>query len=420
MNKRVIIVGHSLNDTNGLAYVASLLIKKYLELKYDIGYFNISTLEMNEKGLLKYGIKAEKIKIVNANVYDKKYIDYFDKFYKDFRSELVITIHDPWLLDHVVYSGYRNSFFWVAYQTFETPYYPDNILAPTAVFPVSGKHKSLKEIFTSCDLVIPCSPVGVEALSNYGIDQKEFVYLGLEEVLTKKEVEALKTIDRKFIFGENVTEDKYIFMTLGVNNQRKKLDRTITAFAEFLKKVENKDKYILYIHSELNRNFGGTDIYELIKYLDIKKNILIESTPVKRDILLKRYANIDCYISLFGAEGFAYPFVDALMMNKPVIYTNYATPAVYCKEYGRSVKVQTYIYSSSMCMQTALADIDDAVNQMLYVVNNTNVNNGSNEFVQDTFDWNKNFKKFNNLIIEKIKVWRDNPYKIKLPVKRIV
>jgi len=421
MKKNVIIVGHSLKDANGLAYVSYLLLKKFVELKYDISYMNISTVTMDISDLVKFKL-SEKINIINANVYDSKCVRVFDEFFETNPSELVITIHDPWLLDPVIYSAYRNSFFWVAYQTFEANIYPDSILAPTAVYPMRDKYKSLKQIFSSCDLVIPCSPIGCQALKRYDIEQNEFVYLGID-IFDRLEIDKLKEEGKSIFFNGKLVENPYIFMTLGVNNQRKKIDRTLTAFAEFLKTKhgDERKRFYLYLHSELRRNFNGTDILELIKFLGIENNVILEVSEVSKEILYKRYANIDCYISLYGAEGFGLPFVDALLFSKPVIYTDYSAPAEYCTNYGLPVKVDTYTYSSNFCLPIAIASIEDAVKKMELISSNPDdYNFNGYDYVCDKFDWNINFKKFYSLIQEKFEMWEKDVNKIKLPVKRIV
>lgn len=420
-DKKVIIVGHSLNESSGLSYMAYLVAKKFYELNYDITYMNISPVNMDESGLVKYNLDT-KIKILNSNIFDQKLNLVFDNYLKTNPIDLVITVHDPWLLDHVVYSAYRNTFFWVAYQTFETEKYPDNIMAPTAIRPFKDKYKPIKQILKSCNLVIPCSMTGVEALKNFDIVQNDFVYLGIDNIPDLKFINNLKE-KKSSVFGNSVPDDAFIFMSVGVNNQRKRLDITLSAFAKFIhsKQLPEKNKYRLYLHSELGKNYSGPDIVELIRSLNIKEYVIIELNTVNKNILYKRFANCDCFISLYGAEGFGLPFIEALLFNKPVIYTNYSVPAEYSKNYGEGVNISSYVYPPSFCLKLAVADTEDAVDKMNNVVNSYKDREfDSYCFVKEKFNWDINFKKFYNLIISKYDIWIKSENRINLPLKRIV
>ena len=417
--KKVIIVGHSLNDAGGLSFVASELIKKYLSLKYFIGYINISPVEMNVNGFVKFGITTNKCHIINCNIYDPNHKDIFDTFYKDFKCDLVITLHDPWLLDHVIYSIYRNNFYWVAYQTFETNNYPEKVTASTAIYPFQNSPKSLPNIFKSCDLVIPCSKGGCESLKKLGIEQDEHIYLGTN-IIDKFQVDFLKSKNKSDIFGSSVSDDDFIFATIGVNNQRKKLDKTLEAFAKFVKSKNYSVKYKLYLHSDLKRNFNGTDIIQLIKELKIAKNVIIESTEISKNLLYDRLAVIDCYISLHGAEGFGLPFIEAMMFDKPCIYTNYSTPAEYCDpELG--VSYNNFVYAPNFCLSLAIADTDHAVNIISKVVDGKYKNKKYGyDYVEKNFNIKTNIKKFIDIVKENYSEWKKDDTKLRIPIKRVI
>lgn len=416
--KKVIIAGHSLNDAGGLSFISASLIKKYLEMNYEIGYINISPLNMDVNGFVKFGIETTKCHIINCNVYDKQHINTFDKFYKSFKSDLVISIHDPWLLDHITYSSYRNSFFWVAYQTFETEKYPEKVNAPTAVYPFTEVPKSLVEIFQSCDLVIPCSEHGIKALKNFDIEQDEYIYMGID-IIEKIVVNKLKNKSRVEVFGHSVKETDFLFFTIGVNNQRKKLDRTLMAFAKFLETKNYDTKYKLYLHCDIKRKLSGTDILELIKSLKIEKNVLIENKEISKNVLYERLALCDCYISLHGAEGFGLPFVEAMMFDKPCIATDYSTPSEFCNR-ELLVNFSEIYYASNFCLPLALACLTDAVSVMNKVVSGYSNNDYGYDYVKKNFDLKNNINRLVDIIDSIYIDWKSDTNKIKLPIKRII
>ena len=422
MKKKVIIAGHSLNDINGLSNVAGMLIVSYLNKGFEVAYLNISSKPTDKKGLQFHGI-TKNITVINANVYDNKCKSVFDDYLKDNPTELVISIHDLWLLDHITYSAFRSSFCWIAYQTFETNRYPDSVLAPTAVFPFPDKYKSLKAIVNSCDLVVPCSVTGEQALTNFGIKDSEFVYLGID-IPNKNVIDSYKSLTKKEVFNIDISEDSKIFMMVGVNNQRKKIDRTVLAFANFLKSIdeEEQNKHFLYLHSNLKRSFNGADIFEVLKELGISNNVIIEMRNLPKEILYRRYAKCDCFISLYGAEGFGIPFVEALLFDKPVIYTDYSAPAEYCTNFGKAVEVQTYIYAPNFAIQLAIADIHDAVFKMREVMLSEidEERTDSYEFVKENFNWKTNFEKLYYIINEAFDEWDNNQNKLKILIKRII
>lgn len=243
------------------------------------------------------------------------------------------------------------------------------------------------------------------------------------DIPTKNTIDKYKDITKSEAFNLSIDEDAKIFMMVGVNNQRKKIDRTVLAFANFLrnKHPDDKTNYFLYLHSNLRKNFNGADIFEVIQSLGIANNVIIELGNVTKEVLYKRYAKSDCFISLYGAEGFGIPFVEALLFDKPVIYTNYAAPAEYCTNFGKAVNVQTYIYAPNMAILLAIADIKDAVIKMSETINSKElVNKGSYEFVKENFNWKNNFEKLYSIIKTTYESWNSDSNKLKIPLKRII
>jgi glycosyltransferase involved in cell wall biosynthesis len=421
---KILIIGHSLNDVCGFSEVSAMFIKKFIELKYAITYLNISNIIMDEQGLKNFNIiptNNDDFLILNANVYDSNCVSVLDNFIKTHTVDLVLSIHDPWLLDAIVYSTYRNSFFWVVYQTFETDDYPEFVFCPTAIFPFKDKYKSLKHIFKSADMVIPCSPIGVSALRKLDVplEKDDFIYLGLENIPSKNEIKKYKAFSKSQIFG--VADDKKIIMMLGVNNPRKRIDITLMAFSNFLNKIpkQERNNYIFYLHTDLKKNCNGADIIEMIRKLKIKDNIIIESNIIDKETLYKRYALCDVFMSLYGAEGFGLPFVEALLFDKPVIYTNCSAPADYCKGFGFDIPVENYIYAPNLAIKISIANVESAGNALKSLLYNP-ISIDGYSLVKDKFNWDINFKKFYNKIVGSYNVWRKNPAKLRLKIKRII
>jgi len=402
---RVLFVGDSLDQTTGMSYViSSLMIRFQKTERYTIGYCCISGKDTTLKGLAAQGhdfaLAFPSLPIWNAQLADRNKYKNFDTAATEFKPEMVITVHDPWQLDSVVFSPHRESFYLASYLTIETPEYPEFVLSPTPVLP--QYRKSLKDVLQRVDTLIPYTEMGRKALVKLGLQPTEYCYSGL----TMSE-RVTHPVPKPVAFGPTCAEDDFVFMSMGMNSERKKLDRVVDAFYKFHLKMKKNPKYKLYLHTDMETPMGGSDIKTMIIENKIQDLVLIPNNMrvgngIDRHGLYERYQACDAYIGLPAGEGFGYGFAEALMHGKPVVYVDYGGHTGYCERAGLPVRVGDFYSARNANIKWALADTDDAARQMARLAGDaklcSKLGEKGIEIAVNELDWEKNFAHFLDIV----------------------
>jgi len=172
--------------------------------------------------------------------------------------------------------------------------------------------------------------------------------------------------------------DKFIFMNVNRNQQRKDIPRTIAAFKEFKKEVPES---VLYLH--MAKKDQGWDLMEVCAAYDLSstEDIIMpenfepnQAYPV--EILNLLYNCADCIISTTLGEGFGLGWIEAMATNTPVIFPdNTAMRELITEDKGYLVKsgsnpsLWTCIPNDNDILRP-LVDVEDMVKVMLEVYNN--------------------------------------------------
>ena len=400
---RLLIVGNSLGSWSGLGYEAANIFKGFMQSKkFDIRYAIVSGGEI--KSAACYGDEingmCEGLQYYNMQIDNPKTCKQFDNIYNDFHPQIVLVVHDPWTVESIIASPYRKNFMLALYATIETPEYPDVLFYPTHFN--SAKRKSLKKMIQDFDVIIPVTQMGKDALKKLEVESEDYIYNGIDFEKRCKVI-----YNKQIVFHGNVENDDYLFMAVGENNIRKRMDLIIEAFALFLTKAENPKKYKLYFHTNMENAYEGTDLKTMINSLGIGEQIIMMTSEfIPTEILYQRYSVADCLITLSGGEGFNLPCVEAMMHRKPVIYCNYGGHAEYLKDIGFPVQIKNYYNAPHGFIRWAMADIDDAVKQMLYVASKPEELKARTHIGFDfakTCDWSEIFPKIYKVINDRFK-----------------
>jgi glycosyltransferase involved in cell wall biosynthesis len=414
---KILIAGSSLSAFTGLSYVSSSFLKRFAKIgNYEVFYCTITGPTSNAQFFKIWGDDfAEEFKDLqcyDSQSHDEKVFNQFDSVIEYIRPNIVLIVSDIWNCEAIIMSPYRNSFMLVMYTTIEVPTYPEYAMFPT--FFDNTLRKSLKNLYNRCDLIIPVTKMGKDALGKLGITNNvsENVYNGLDI-----EKRCVVKGNKKQVFGDAVNNDDFMFMCVSENSDRKILDRTLLSFKKFLDSVENKSKFKLYLHSNFSEVKGGTDIVSLIINNDLQDNVLLAKNFLDNEFmftnkLYERYATADCYLALTGGEGFGYGLAESLMHELPVVYINYGGYAEFIKDFGFPVEVQTYINAKNIDVKWGLADIDDAVKQMQYVVNNVGEAKAKS---QKGFTWAFNNLSWDIIFPKMLKIVEDTYANIEMP-----
>ena len=395
MKRKLVVCSDTLALITGLGKTALRIAKGFYDSgDYDVSYFVLTGRDSDVSCATYYGEEFKELfdnmKIFSCQLQDQNKYMMFDTFVGTEKPDIIISLLDPWNLDQIEMSQYRETFYWIAYCLFETPEYPEYAMTPSFIKPESPR-KSIFEPLRNADLCIPVTEMGRKILDKMKVTKfTNNVYLGIDVDSRCKE-----EITKKDVFGDAVPDDAYVFMTVGRNSERKKLDKIIEAFSAFKKsrkRFNDNTLYKLYIHTDFNEAVGGTDLIALATELGVLDDVVFPIHFLHNQIMLdsdiyRRYAVSDAYIVLSAGEGFCYGVLEAMMHNKPVVYLDYGGHIEYCKGFGLPVGIKEYYGARNIWMKWALPDISDVVIKMNDIVKGRVCKN-SLEFVQKTFDWN--------------------------------
>lgn len=180
---------------------------------------------------------------------------------------------------------------------------------------------------------------------------------------------------RKQYFGSNA--DKFIFVNLNRNQQRKDIPRTIHAFREFKEQVPNS---LLYLH--MAQKDVGWDLVEVCRSygLNIKEDVVFPENfgpnqGYPREIVNMIYNSIDCVISTTVGEGWGLSWIEAMATKTPIIMPgntamveNITEDKGYLVRSGADNSLYTVIPNDNEIIRP-LVDVDHLVELMLNVYN---------------------------------------------------
>jgi glycosyltransferase involved in cell wall biosynthesis len=176
-------------------------------------------------------------------------------------------------------------------------------------------------------------------------------------------------------FGPNA--DKFIFMNLNRNQQRKDIPRTIQAFAEFRKQVPDS---LLYLH--MAQKDQGWDLVEVCKAFgfNTSSDIVFPSNfgpnqGYPRKVVNMLYNSVDCVLSTTLGEGWGLSWSEAMAAKKPIIMPRNTALAEaisedkgYLVNSGTNPSLFTVLPHDNEVIRP-LVDVDDLVAKMLEVHN---------------------------------------------------
>jgi glycosyltransferase involved in cell wall biosynthesis len=389
----------SLSHPSGLGYIAKSIISRFADNGHKVSFLTLSGPNTVSNNLSaddpEFQRKFGGMPIYNCQTSGNNHYEAVEEAIKKAKPNVVFTIHDPWVIDSLSYNSYRDSYMLVNYVTIETPSYPERVLQPNPLQLTA--RKNIADVLRRADIVIPVTPMGQAALRELKIECTDPVHGGIDTKTIYS-----KDIKKREAFGNAVEETDFIFMTMGLNTARKRIDKVVEAFHVFFNKVGRQNRFKLYLHTDVSSATGGTDLREMVESLKLSDNVLIAtnlkaSVGLSRQEMYKRYKASDCYIGLPSAEGLGYGFVEAMAHGLPLVYINYGGHKCYCEPAGLPVKVKTFIHSRNAYMRWAIADVEDAAKAMARIVSDKKLRDklGSEgrEIVLREFSWDTLFPK---------------------------
>lgn len=213
------------------------------------------------------------------------------------------------------------------------------------------------------DMPIVMSEFGLELMKQQGLFGVHIPHSFNTDEYHPVTAEEKKQIRRE----QGLPEDAFVVLCVAHNQVRKKLDRTLKAFASFCR---DKPNAILWFHSTPTADNGqGWDLLGMAENMGIGDKVLfsnmaqklISDNFVTNHDMARMYQASDVHLLLTGGEGFGLPILEASACGIPNITTEFTTgpELVGVPESGSLVKVDT-IEDHMNGGHWALANIEQA------------------------------------------------------------
>ena len=393
--KKVLIMSDSPKLHTGFAKVAKEVWTNLNKTgKYDIkciGWFHQDSGEEVPFPIFMTA-KDEQGRITQEDKYCHKS---FNSFVDKFKPDLVWTLGDMWMVDHVATCPLRKTFKWIGY------------------FPIDGHPVPTKwgKTVEDMDIAVAYGKYGMEVIKHRA--QKAnltYVYHGVD---TEKYCPIPVTSSseaRKNIIG---TDDGKILIGIIARNQpRKAFDKLFEAYYYLLsgsysecddcgkvstweynllnhkatpvkecahchgvniKDGEARDDIRLYIHGAVVD--CGWDLLDLQKDYDISGKVLVNPAlkigmGLSEHTLNGIYNAIDIFTLPTRGEGFGLPILEAMSAGRPVVVTDYSAHPEWSKGCGILVPPVTLEAEPLTNIRRAVIDTNLYVGALLELVNN--------------------------------------------------
>jgi glycosyltransferase involved in cell wall biosynthesis len=246
-------------------------------------------------------------------------------------------------------------------------YYPiDSILKPSWYNHIKGVDQLVAYTEFGKEAFLKHDKTKDIAVVYHGVDVEEY------RPLDDKEVSDF----RKQYFGTHA--DKFIFMNVNRNQQRKDIPRTMQAFKEFQKEVPES---ILYLHmAKKDQGWSLVDLCEVMELSPTKDIIFPENMEPNqgypREVLNMLYNACDCVLSTTLGEGMGLAWLEAMACKTPIIMPDNTAMTEFITEdrgylaaSGSNSSLWTCVPNDNEIMRP-LVDVEDLVRVMKEIHNN--------------------------------------------------
>lgn len=361
--------------------------------KYDIKCIGWFHQETNEEVIYPI-IPTEKDDKGRITQQDKYGHVSFNKVVDDFKPDLVWTLGDHWMVEHVARVHNRKTFKWVMY-------------CPIDGHPSPSKWKTA---FENADVLVAYGKYGMDVMKHRAPSANiKYIYHGVDTNAFKPIPEEDRVVVKKSVIG--VELDKVIIGIVARNQPRKAFDKLFEAYfyilnglymiCEDCKKItvfpfdvikkeafrvksckhcggtnlkqgEKRDDVRLYIHGAIQD--CGWDLTDLQHDYNLNGKILVNPSlrigvGVSAFTLNGIYNAFDVFTLPTRGEGFGLPVLEAMSAGIPVVTTDYSAHPEWCDGAGILVPPVALEAEPLTNIRRAIIDVDLYVTSLMSLIN---------------------------------------------------
>lgn len=350
--------------------------------KYEIKQIGWFHQESNEEVIYPI-IQTEKDESGKITQEDKYAHKSFTRVVEEYKPDIVWTLGDHWMTDHVAKCKLRNTFKWIMY-------------CPIDGHPSPSKWKDAWE---SADYLVAYGKYGMEVMRHRAPKANlSFVYHGVDTDTFRPISEVEKSEVRKTVIG--VAGDKKLIGIIARNQPRKAFDKLFEAYYYVLsgdyvrcnkchkitvgtydlltkkatkpatckhcsstdvKNGASRDDVRLYVHGAIQD--CGWDLIDLQNDYNLKGKVLVNPSlrigaGVADSTLNGIYNAIDIFTLPTRGEGFGLPILESMAAGTPVVVTDYSAHPEWCKDAGLLVPPAVLEAEPLTNIRRAIVDTD--------------------------------------------------------------
>ena len=308
------------------------------------------------------------------------------------QPDLLLVLADFWMISYIYKS--------------EMPY-PYCHWYPIDGIPVTDQ---IMEMLRRTDYRVCISNWGADLVRAEGLDTYAITH-GVKTKVFKPLREAEK-LEMKAKIG--IPADNIVIGRIDRNKSRKKIPRTILAFAKLHKEYPNTSLLLWMDRSD----HEGWDLPFIIKRFGLKEDKDVFFPPpdmmanfmygVDEKDLAAAMNVVDIHCWLTGGEGFGLTGLETMACGAVNVATDYTTPKEIFGNWTCAVPVKVEFFEvGNAGVDRAFASVDDAYDKMKYLIESPDVMKGLRENgikrAKEVYDWDLIVKQWDKYIRENIK-----------------
>jgi len=290
------------------------------------------------------------------------------------KTELVISIGDPWDIQGLVQVKQQHPFTWIGYTPVDATPYPRYVLL------TKNPHQYLDVAFLmqQMDHIVAYSTFGQAAIremlvraggSQPAASDIGMIYLGVDPNRFTPQTKAVS----RSVFQGIVSKDNLLFSCMKVNSIRAGFDSLFAAWAAYLDKMGRMAPALgqqsrLYLHTAVED--GGYPLTLLMQRYGLENSILLNPSIKPGECFPEEgiaaiHNASDIVVSSARGEGFGLNILEALSCKVPCIVPDYGCPAEYGGEAVRRVPIAATFNPEFATTDFAIVDVPRMADRMV-------------------------------------------------------